>query len=152
MKMKKLIAVLLSCVLLFTLAVPALGESGYEVLKILLSQSGGEELYHLGEPVVMPGETNDNIIRLGYSGEDCILVLSGINSSGESELCGWLEVDVIHALAVFVATCVDWDTVSGLCDSGYTLLLAWKNGDETLFIDSAEEAAMFVEAVEDLLE
>lgn len=152
--MKKPIAVLLACVLLFTcaLAAPALGESGYEILKILLSQSGGEEMYHLGEPLVLPSDVADNKIRLGYSADDRIFVLSGFNSSGESEVCGWLEVDVLNALAVFVATCVDWDTMSGLCDSGYTLLLAWTSGDESLYIDSAEEAAAFVEAVENLVE
>lgn len=149
--MKKLIAALLACVMLCTAAIPALGETGYEILKSFLSQTG-EELCNLGAPDVQPLSDPDKIILLGYIEAEKILILGGVNADGQGELSGWDDVEIVNALSVFVNVCTAWDTFAAMCDSGYTLMLAWDYGEDKLYITSSEEAAMFVEAVEGMLE
>ena len=147
--MKKLIAVLLSCVLLFTLAVPALGETGYDILKSFLSQTG-ESLCNLGTPNVQPLSDPGKTILLGYIEADGAIILGGVNAGGKGELCGWHDVEVINALSVFLNVCTAWDTFAAMCDSGYTLMLAWDYGEDKLYITSSEEAAMFADAIKNM--
>ena len=149
--MKKLIAVLLSCVLLFTLAVPALGESGYEILKSFLSQTG-ESLCNLGTPDVQPLSDPGKTILLGYIEAEKIMILGGVNAGGKGELSGWDDVEVINALSVFLNVCTAWDTFAAMCDSGYTLMLAWDYGEDKLYITSSEEAAMFADAIKNMVD
>lgn len=147
--MKKLLAVLLICVLMFTLAVPALGESGYEILKDFLSGTGDEPCY-LGLPTVEPYANAEKIIMLGYVQSDSTMVIAGINAAGQGELCGWNNVDVISAFSVFLNVCTAWDAFAAMCDRGYSLMLAWDYGEDYLFIDSSEEAALFVETLQNM--
>ena len=151
MKMKKLIAVLLACVLLCTATIPALGETGYEILKDFLSRTGDEPC-NLGAPDVQPLSDPDKIILLGYIEDEEILILGGVNAGGKGELSGWDDVEVVNALSVFLNVCTAWDTFAAMCDSGYTLMLAWDYGVDKLFITSSEEAALFVEALEERLQ
>ena len=149
--MKKLIAVMLTCVLMFTLAVPALGETGYEMLKRFLIESDSKYC-NLGQPLVAPYDEATNLIFLFYYQEDGTMLLSGVNARGENEMCGWDNVEFINALAVFLNVCTAWDTFSALCDSGYRVVLGWDYGEEdSLFIDSSEEAAMFAEMAEGMI-
>ena len=147
--MKKLIAVLLSCVLLFTLAVPALGETGYDILKSFLSQTG-ESLCNLGTPNVQPLSDPGKTILLGYIEADGAIILGGVNAGGKGELCGWHDVEVINALSVFLNVCTAWDTFAAMCDSGYSLMLAWDYGEGKLYVTSSEEAAMFADAIKNM--
>lgn len=149
--MKKLIAVMLACVLMLTLAAPALGETGYEILKGFLSQTG-EDLCNLGQPLTAPTGDADNLIFLFYIQEEGTMLLSGVNARGEGEMCGWSNVELINAIAVFLNICTAWDAFSALCDSGYQVVLGWDYGEEdSLFIDTSEEAAMFAEAMENMI-
>ena len=149
--MKKLIAALLICVLTVSLAAPALGETGYDILKSFLSQTG-ESLCNLGTPDVQPLSDPGKTILLGYIEAEKIMILGGVNAGGKGELSGWDDVEVVSALSVFLNVCTAWDTFAAMCDSGYTLMLAWDYGVDKLFITSSEEAAMFVEALEERLQ
>ena len=149
--MKKLIAALLACVLLCTAAIPALGESGYDILKSFLSQTG-ESLCNLGTPDVQPLSDPGKTILLGYIEAEKIMILGGVNADDQGELCGWSNVEVVNTLAVFVNVCTEWDDFAAMFGSGYTLMLAWDYGEGKLYITSSGEAAMFVEAVEGMLE
>ena len=149
--MKKLIAALLICVLTVSLAAPALGETGYDILKSFLSQTG-ESLCNLGTPNVQPLSDPGKTILLGYIEAEKIMILGGVNADDQGELCGWSNVEVVNALAVFVNVCTEWDDFAAMFGSGYTLMLAWDYGEDKLYITSSEEAAMFVEAVEGMLE
>lgn len=151
MKMKKLLAVMLACVMLCAVAAPALGETGYEILKGFLSQTG-EELCNLGTPDVMPLDDPDTTILLGYIEAEKIMILGGVNADGQGELCGWSNVEIVNALAVFVNVCTAWDDFAAMFGSGYGLMLGWDYGEDHLYIHTSEEAAMFVEAVEGMLE
>ena len=149
MKMKKLIAVMLTCVLMFTLTVPALGESMYEFLKQYLSDPSKNELCY-GTPVTSSYE-KDNKVTLYYMGGGT-LCLSGTNSRGQGEVCFWFNVDEIAVIATFAALCSLWDQLSSLCDYGYTLQLAYDFGDnDPLVIDSAYEAQLFVQAFNSII-
>ena len=152
MKMKKLIAVLLICVMMFTLAVPALGETCYEMLKLYFSATEGR---YLGVPQIIPFdfENIDQHLAVMYSGPDSMLLLAGFNSKGEGEVCAWYAVDTTQALGVFYDLCNSWDYAASMCDAGYNLMLTWDYGEEdNLIIDSASEAALFVEALEERLQ
>lgn len=149
--MKKLIATLLACVMLCAMAAPALGETGYDILKSFLSQTG-ESLCNLGTPDVQPLSDPGKTILLGYIEAEKIMILGGVNADDQGELCGWSNVEVVNALAVFVNVCTEWDDFAAMFGSGYTLMLAWDYGEGKLYITSSEEAAMFVEAVEGMLE
>ena len=147
--MKKLIAALLICVLTVSLAAPALGETGYDILKSFLSQTG-ESLCNLGTPDVQPLSDPGKTILLGYIEADGAIILGGVNAGGKGELCGWHDVEVINALSVFLNVCTAWDTFAAMCDRGYTLMLAWDYGEDKLYITSSEEAAMFADAIKNM--
>ena len=149
MKMKKLIAMLLACVMLCTLAVPALGETMYEFLKQYLSDPSKNELC-FGTPITSSYD-KDNKVTLYYMG-DGTLCLSGTNSKRQGEACFWFGADEISVLSTFMALCSLWDQFASLCDYGYTPLLAYDFGDgDPLMIDSAYEAQLFVNAVNSVI-
>ena len=147
MKMKKLIAALLACVMLCAISVPALGEGCYLLLKGYLSDCD-DDLCNLGAPEIMSGEPLDKTTFMVYWPDSEKLMLSGLNARGECEICTWRNVKMINGIAVFLAICNEWDFVLSTCDSGYTLVLDWVlSEDDSLFIDNAEDAAEFVETV-----
>ena len=84
--MKKLIAVMLACVLLCAIAVPAMGESCYELLKGFLSETD-DDLTDLGQPIAFPSDEAGHDIVLVYDEKNFELMLSGTNASGKGEMC-----------------------------------------------------------------
>lgn len=147
MKMKKLIAALLACVMMFSLAIPALGESGYELLKGFMTASDNE-LCRLGVPETQSSSGYDSTIFMVYWPDQEKIMLSGVNARGQNEVSTWRNVELVNGLAVFIAICNEWDFMISYCDSGYTLVLDWVlSEDDSLFIDNAEDAAGFVETV-----
>ena len=150
--MKKLIAAILACVLMFTLAVPALGESCYVFLRNFLTESDNE-LCHLGAPAKAAPENTGNIVLLIYQAEEQTLMLGGINEYGQNELCIWHNVELLSGIAIFYAVCNNWYAMTDLCASGYVLMLDWMSGeDDSLFISDASEAALFTSAIAELMQ
>ena len=144
--MKKLIAVLLACVMLCTLAVPALGENCYELMKAVLADTS-TDLY-LGTPMTTSYDKS-NEIMLMYT--DGTMGLFGVNSRGQGELSYWFNVDWTKAVYIFYVLSQIWDTVAEMPDYGYSFTMVLATEDDQLVIDDAVSAANYVAAVEDLL-
>lgn len=150
MKMKKLVAVLLACVMLCALAVPALGESGYEFLKGFLSDPNKNSL-SFGTPIIESREKSSNII-LYYMG-DGILCLSGVNSKGQGEVCFWFGVSETDTLITCYNMCTLWNALTDVCDYGYHLAIAFKfdADSDPILVTDATTAAAFAGAVDSIV-
>lgn len=149
MKMKKLIAALLACVMLCAVAAPAIGETCYDFLKTYLSDKSLNESAY-GTPITTDVDKND-LVFLYYMGDGC-LYLSGINNRNKGEACMWFNLDATDVLILFYVLSSRWDAISGLCDSGYRLCMAYGfNDDDAYFIDSAYTAAEFVSTVDRII-
>ena len=148
MKMKKLIAVLLACVMLCTLAVPALGESGYEIIKALLADTPTDLC--LGTPVTRSFDKSNEIVLMYTDGT---IGLFGVNNRGQGEIAYWFDVDMAKGVYIIYKLAVIWDVVSTLPDSGYkfVMVLCSSDGEDQLVINDAASAANYVSALEDLL-
>ena len=146
--MKKLIAVLLSCVMLCTLAVPALGENCYELMKAVLADTSTDLC--LGTPMTTSYDKTNEILLMYTDGT---MGLFGVNSRGQGELAYWFNVDLAKGVYVIYELAQIWDTVSTLPDSGYkfVMVLCSSDSDDQLLIDDAASAANFVSALEELL-
>lgn len=150
--MKKLIAVLLSCVLMLTLSVPAMGESCYELLKGFLSETD-DDLTDLGQPIAFPSNEAGHDIVLVYNEKNFELIISGANASGKGEMCIWENVEALKVLRIFYVVCSSWDTLSDFCDKGYSMILSWDYGAQfNLFIYNQETATDFLETFWELYE
>ena len=146
MKMKKLIAVLLICVMMFALAVPALGETCYGLLKAYFSgEVTTSSMSYLGTPQVLPLNDATKAVALMYNAPEEYMMLTGFNSKGQSEMSVWPGVDVMTAFSVFYDVCSSWELLSSVCEPGYKLWVLWDYGEGNLCITSSEDAAMFVE-------
>lgn len=150
MKMKKLIAVLLACVMLCTLSVPAMGETMYEFLKQYLSDSSVNS-NSLGTPRTISYDKGEYIFM--YYMDDGSICLSGVNAQGQGEACFWSDVDELIAIATFYAVSLNWEMISGICDPGYSLVLAFTADAESdpFIVDDAASAAAFTGALDSIL-
>lgn len=146
--MKKLISAMLICVLMFTLTVPALGESGYEIIKTLLADTS-TDLY-LGTPMTTSYDKSNEILLMYTDGT---MGLFGVNNRGQGELAYWFDVDLAKGVYVIYTLAQVWDTLSSLPDSGYkfVLVLCSSDGEDQLIINDAASAANFVTALEDMI-
>ncbi|MBO2517001.1 MAG: hypothetical protein CW338_06980 [Clostridiales bacterium] len=152
--MKKWIAALLTLILAVSLCVPALGETSYEVLKGLMEtrNEGVEELY-LGTPVTITSESpnTDKLTMLWYDGDSKLVFLTGTNTNGRDVISVWSEVDLASGIYLIYSLCGVWDTLAGLADYGYTVVLGLASGDDTAWITNATEAAAFRTTLESML-
>ena len=150
MKMKKLIAVLLTCVMLCAVAAPAMGETMYEFLKQYLSDPSVNS-NSLGTPRTISYDKSEYIFV--YYMDDGSLGLSGVNAQGQCEACFWSDVDELIAIATFYALSLNWEMLSGICDPGYSLVLAFTADAESdpFIVDDAESAAAFTGALDSIL-
>lgn len=148
MKMKKLIAVLLSCVLLCAIAAPALGENCYEIMKALLADTSTDLC--MGDPMTTDYEITQKVLLMYTNGT---MGLFGVNGNGQGELAIWFDVDTAKAVYVFYTLAQIWDNIAALPDYGYdfSMVLCSEDGESQLIIDDAVSAANYVAAVEELL-
>ena len=148
MKMKKLIAVLLSCVLLCAIAAPALGENCYEIMKALLADTSTDLC--MGDPMTTDYEITQKVLLMYTNGT---MGLFGVNGSGQGELTIWFDVDMAKAVYVFYSLAQIWDDIAVLPDDGYSFVMALcgDDGESQIIIDDAESAADYMAAVEDLV-
>ena len=148
MKMKKLIAALLTCVMLFALAVPALGENCYELMKALLADPASDLC--MGDPMTTDYEITQKVLLMYTNGT---MGLFGVNGNGQGELAIWFDVDTAKAVYVFYTLAQIWDVIAALPDYGYdfSMALCSEDGESQIIIDDAVSAANYVAAVEELL-
>ena len=144
--MKKLIAVLLTCVLMLTLSVPAMGENCYEMMKALFTDPDNDP--YLGDPITIGYDSTQRILLLYTAGT---IGLFGVNSNGQGEAAMWLNVDETKAVTIFYVLSASWDFVAGMPDDGYSFYMVMATLDHNFDIDDAESAADYMAAVEELV-
>lgn len=146
--MKKLIAVLLTCVMLCAVAVPALGENCYEIMKALLADTSTDLC--MGDPMTTDYEITQKVLLMYTNGT---MGLFGVNGSGQGELTIWFDVDMAKAVYVFYSLAQIWDDIAVLPDDGYSFVMALcgDDGESQIIIDDAESAAEYMAAVEELV-
>ena len=148
MKMKKLIAVLLACVMLCAVAAPAMGENCYEIMKALLADTSTDLC--MGDPMTTDYEITQKVLLMYTNGT---MGLFGVNGNGQGELAIWFDVDTAKAVYVFYILAQIWDDIAALPNYGYdfSMVLCSEDGESQIIIDDAVSAANYVAAVEDLL-
>ena len=141
--MKKLIAVLLICVMMFALAVPALADTCYMlILSVLTNPDSGVD--YLGTQMTIPSENMKGAVFVVYNSESGSFSLTGPDQSNNIIANIWLDVAPDSAISNLLDICEIWDMMASFCDPGNKLVLCWDYGGEnSMFIDTPEKAAEF---------
>lgn len=143
-KIRRFLVISLALLLVCTMMTAALGETCQVILKTMFTDNS-TSLY-VGRNYITIDGLGDKVTMVWYDTETSMLFLSG---SVESYV--FTDVSEVDALYVIYSLCGVWDTLEGMLDSGYTFALAMVNGDDSIYVTSALEAAMFKNAVEKLI-